>query len=193
MRFVFMIAVAALQLVAQTKGKMDQPAPWKRHVMTSKGDWFDTPASHPLAYFTEYPALLDESGDFCYLCTAEKRLAAARSAREPRAEVRLVGKVGKLSIYDVYYRFRSEGSVDWKSILVKAGPETFREIYHCQPTQVDARALPSALIRVGTEVLLQSRYFIGGNRGMVEEDYYSFRQSGPIRVDVPKGIKDRER
>jgi hypothetical protein len=125
--------------------------------------------------------------------TPEKRLAAAKAAKEPRAEVRLVGKIGTFFIYDVFYRFQSEGSVDWKSILVKVGPDRYREIYHCEPTQVDARALPSALIRVGTEVFLHSRYSVGGNKGMVEDDYYSFRQNGPIRVDLPKALKDHNR
>ncbi len=193
MRLVIMTAVVALQLIAQTKDEMDQPGPWKRHVMTPKDRWFDKPEPHPLAYFTAYPALLNESGDFCYLCTPEKKLAAAKAAKEPRAEVRLVGKIGTLSIYDVYYRFQSEGSVDWKSILIKTGPDSYREIYHCEPTQVDARALPSVLIRVGREVMLHSQYFVGGNKGMVEDDYYSFRPNGPIRVDLPKVPKDGEK
>ena len=193
MRCIVVIAVVGLQLIAQTKDNMDQPGPWKRHVLTPKGRWFDKPVPHPLTYFTENPALLDESGDFCYLCTPERRLEAAKAAKEPRAEVRFVGKIGTLSIYEVYYRFQSEGSVDWKSILVKVGPDAYREIYHCQPTQVDARAPPSAIIRAGTEVLLHSRYFFGGNLGMVEDDHYSFRQNGPIRVDLPKVTKDRER
>ena len=37
---------------------------------------------------------------------------------------------------------------------------------------MDARALPSVLVRVGNEVLLHTRYFVGGNKGMVEDDYY---------------------
>src|SRR5690349_7014724 len=111
MRLAILTTFAVLQLIAQTKDEMDRPGPWKRHVMTPKGDWFDTPASHPLAYFTEYPALLDESGDFCYLCTPDKRLAVAKAAKGPRAEVRLVGKIRTLPIYDVYYRFQSEGSI----------------------------------------------------------------------------------
>lgn len=30
-------------------------AAWLRHVMTPKSEWFDTPAPHPLSYFTDYP------------------------------------------------------------------------------------------------------------------------------------------
>src|ERR1051326_2635070 len=43
MRLVIMTAFALLPLIAQTKGGMDEPGPWKRHVLTTKGDWFDAP------------------------------------------------------------------------------------------------------------------------------------------------------
>jgi hypothetical protein len=182
MRFMAAL-ILALPLIAQPKTERDQPGPWKRHVMTPKGGWFDTPAPHPLAHFTQYPALLDESGDFCYLCSPEKKLAEAKAAKEPKAEVKLVGTIRGLTIYDVFYHFQSEGAVDWKSILVRTAPKAYREIYHCEPTQVDARALPSIIVRVGTELLLNSRYIAGGNKGMYTDDYYWFGQTGPTLVD----------
>jgi hypothetical protein len=168
--------------------------------MTSKDAWFDTPPSHPLAHFTRYPILLDESGDFCYLCTLQKKLAVAKAATEPKAEASLVGTIKGLTIYDVFYRFQSEGEVDWKSILVKTEPNVYREIYHCEPTQIDAQAFPSVIVRVGPEFLLNSRYVAGGNKGIYHDDYYWFGQTGPIRVDfapiwaagqavLPKGIQ----
>jgi hypothetical protein len=176
--------VLALQVSAQPNAEENQHGPWKRHVMTPKDRWFDTPTPHPLAYFTQYPALLDMSGDFCYLCTPEKRLAAAKAAKEPKAEVHLVGVIRGFTIYDLFYRFQSDGAVDWKSILVKIGADSYREIYHCEPTQVDASALPSVIIRVGTEPLLKSQYFVGGNRGDFEDDYFWFGKNGPTLVDL---------
>jgi hypothetical protein len=41
----------------------------------------DKPKPHPLSYFTQYLWLLDEDSDICYLCTPEKRLAAAKQGR----------------------------------------------------------------------------------------------------------------
>ncbi len=197
--YIIATQMLALPLVAQPQTDRDQPGPWKRHVMTPKGGWFDTPTPHPLAYFTRYPALLDESGDFCYLCTPQKKLSAAMAAKEPKAEVRLVGTIKGLTIYDVFYRFESDGAVDWKSILIKTAPNVYREILHCEPTHVDARALPSVITQLGTELLLNSRYFAGGNKGMYVDDYYSFDQIGPTLVDfapilaagravLPKGV-----
>jgi hypothetical protein len=182
MRFMTAL-ILALPLIAQPKTERDQPGPWKRHVMTPKGGWFDTPSPHPLAHFTQYPALLDESGDFCYLCSRQKKLAEARAAREPGAEVRRVGTIQGLTIYDVFYHFQSEGAVDWKSILVRTAPNVYREIYHCEPIGVDATALPSIIVRVGTELLLNSRYIAGGNKGIYVDDYYWFGQTGASLVD----------
>jgi hypothetical protein len=190
MRFFLAIVLLAAKIVAQTGVEVGQPGPWKRHVITAKGEWFDSSTAHSLAYFTQYPLLLDE--EFCYLCTPGKRLADAKAAKEPRAEVHLVGKIRGLLIYDVFYRF-NDGTVAWKSILVKTGPDRYREIYRREPTQVDARVLPSTLVRIGQETLLHARYSVGGNGGEFEDDYYSFRQNGPIRVDLPQALTDRER
>jgi hypothetical protein len=75
---------------------------WKRYVTTPKGAWFDTPTPNSLAHFTPYPALLDESGDFCYLCSAQKKLSMAMAATEPKAQVNEVGNIDGLTIYDIF-------------------------------------------------------------------------------------------
>ena len=79
-------------------------AAWLRHVMTPKSEWFDTPAPHPLSYFTDYPMLRDASGDFCYLCTPEKKLAEAKKVKV-KTDLTLVGKLAGFAIYDLYYHF----------------------------------------------------------------------------------------
>src|SRR5271157_2646044 len=109
-------------------------AAWQRHVGTPKGDWFDQPEPHPLAYFTEYPMLRNESGDFCSLCSPDKRLAEAKK-QQVGSDLRLVGTLGGFEVYDLFYRFKCQGCVDSKSILVKTGPDEYREIYHREPTQ----------------------------------------------------------
>ena len=127
---------------------VDASAAWQRHVMTPKDDRFDTPPPRSLAYFTEYPMLRDKSGDFCYLCSPEKRLAEAKKEKIA-TEISLVGTLAGFQIYDLFYRFSCEGCVDWKLILVKTGQDQYREIYHVQPTQVDAHAAASFLVNVG--------------------------------------------
>jgi len=86
-------------------------------------------------------------------------------------------------IYDLFDRFKCEGCVDWKSILVKKGKDQYREIYHVQPTQVDALAAAATLVSVGQDRLLRARYLVGGNQGMYSDDYYWFDENGPVLVD----------
>ena len=160
-----------------------QAAPaWQRHVLTPKGDRFDTPEPHPLAYFTQYAMLREETGDFCYLCSPEKRLAEAKKHLVP-TEMKWVGILEGFEIYDLFYHFQCHGCVDWKAILVKTGTDRYREIYHVEPTQIDAHAGSSFLVSAGQEKLLVARYMVGGNKGMYSDDYYWFDRAGATWVD----------
>src|SRR5207249_928577 len=97
---------------------------------TPKGEEDDIPQPHSLSYFTRYPSLRDEDGDFCYLCSAEKRLELAKQQVE-RAEVRRVGIIRGYVIYVLYYFGRAQ-EPDWESILVRTQPGQYREIWHYQ-------------------------------------------------------------
>src|SRR6202012_300042 len=46
-------------------------AQWQRIVSTDKGGTPDTPAPHPLSYWTTDPIQRNESGDFCLGCHLE--------------------------------------------------------------------------------------------------------------------------
>jgi len=164
---------------------------WQRHVMTAKDDRFDTPQSHPLAYFTQCPMLREEDGDFCYLCSPEKRLAEAKKHSMP-TELKLVGTIKGFAIYDLFVRFEAGGGLAWKSILVKTGKDRYREIYHCEPTQIDAYAGSSFLVSVGGEQLLGAVYMIGGNKGSYSDDYYWFDRGGAHWVDF-SGVRKAAR
>jgi protein gp37 len=72
--------------------------------------------------------LRDESGDFCFLCTPEQKLEEAKKSKI-RAEVQPVGVLSGFEIDDAFYRQECEGCGASKSILVKTGPDQFREIY----------------------------------------------------------------
>ena len=156
-------------------------AAWRRHVLTGKDDWFDVPAPHSLAYFTRYPALRDESGDACYLCTDDEKLVSAMQSKV-RSELKLVGTLAGFEVYDLFYRFQCEGCVDHKAILVRTGVDEYREIYHLEPTHADA-FVGSSVINVGREQLLGTRYMDGGNKGAYSDDFFWFAKSGATWVD----------
>jgi hypothetical protein len=154
-------------------------AEWQRRVVTPKGERLDSPPSHPLSYFTQYPSLRDEDHDFCYLCSPEKSLAVAKQ-RKDRAEVKLVGRVREFEVYDVFYFFDEKAEPDWKSILIKTQPGQYREIWHYQ--RVEGGIWPSYLLRVGNETLLglsDDCY-----KQQVIQEYYWFGKDGPVRIDL---------
>jgi len=179
------------RLLAFTLVAIQANATWQRHVLTPKDSWFDIPAPHPLAYFTKYPALRDQSGDVCYLCSDDERLVSAMQARI-RSELKFVGALAGFEVYDLFYRFQCEGCVDHKAILVKTGVDEFREIYHVQPAQIDAFAGSSFVINVGKEQLLGTRYVVGGNQGSNCDDFFWFGKSGATVVDF-EGVRKAAR
>jgi len=178
MRFLALAALLSSMMVAQPQADRGQPGPWKRYVTTPKGAWFDSPAPQPLAHFTRYPALLDMSGDFCYLCSPEKKLSTAKATKEPKAEVHEVGSIGGWTIYDVFYRFQSEGAIDWKSILVRTGPDEYREIYHDEPAE--GKPNPSFLIKIGEETVVGVRD--NAYRMDLLEEYWCFDAGAPLQL-----------
>jgi hypothetical protein len=154
-------------------------APWQRKVATGKSTWVDTPQPHPLAYFTAYPMTRIE--DSCGICTAEN-LAEAKKVKA-QADLKLVGTLSGFAIYDLYYHFEDNPGPDTKLILVKTGSDQYREIYHREPTQTDARAEPSRFVEVGDERILEAVYDVGGNGGDYTRDYFWFDKGGATLID----------
>lgn len=66
---------------------------------------------------------------------------------------------------------------------MQTGSDEYREIYHREPTQVDANAEPSVVVTVGDDQFLEASYFVGGNGGDVTHDYFWFDKTGPTLVD----------
>jgi len=91
----------------------------------------------------------------------KKRLTQAKTYK-CRTELTLAGTLAGFSIYDLYYRFNPQNGDDTKVILVKVGPDQYREIYRRHPTQNDARVAPSRFVRVGNDQLRRLDTFVGG-------------------------------
>ncbi len=153
-------------------------ADWPRLVITPKGADLDTPGAQSLKYFTEYPLLRDESGDFCYLCKPEERLARAKEEKS-RADLKLVGRIGRFSAYDIFYYFGDDQEPAWKSIVVQTRPNSYQEIYHDQPSE--GQPNPSFLVHASKEPLLcvvDNVY-----RWDAQEECFWFAVDGVVRID----------
>jgi hypothetical protein len=157
---------------------------WQRHAVSGRGDAFDTPAPHSLAYFTQDPFLRDDGMDFCDDCTPQGK-ATVHARHKFKTELRRVGNLHGFAIYDLFYYFDDHiatGQIDWKSILVQSSTGAYREIYHLQP--INAVISPSFFARAGTDEILVTFDPIPGTGNHVYEDYFWFGPEGPLRIDT---------
>ena len=169
-------------------------AQWPRMVFGPKGGGVDNPPPHSLKYFTEYPRLRDESRYFCPRCTPEQRLAEAKQEKA-QTDLRLVAMLGEISVYDLFYYFGGNVEPEWKSLLVRTGPDEYREIYHDQPTS--GKVENSFMIEAGESTLVgvvdevhkqeeQEHYFLIDQRGVIRLDF------GPVWDAAQKLVPDVE-
>jgi hypothetical protein len=59
---------------------------WQRHVLSGKGESFDLPQPHRLAYFIRDPFLRDDGDDFCSDCSPAGKATVHKHHRS-RTEV----------------------------------------------------------------------------------------------------------
>jgi len=157
---------------------------WQRHVISGKGESFDTAEPHPLSYFVADPFLRDDGNDFCSDCSPSGK-AAVHLQHKFRTKLKKVSTLQGFAIYDLFYSFdehATTGEIDWKSILVEVAPGQFREIYHLQP--IAAKVAPAFLLNAGGEELLGTRDIIPGTGIYYYEDYFWFSPAGAERVDI---------
>ena len=170
-------------------------AQWER-VITGDAS-FDTPdhpSPHPLSYFTRRPFLRGFENSLCD--DSETPQGTAECARDfsAKVSVRSVGTLSGFHIVELLYTFTPTDNVTdkipqmWKSILVKTGTDSYREIYHLQsyaaPSIPDHSKLePSRIVHVGTETVLATRDSDGGNGGGCYEAYWWFSPDGPQPLD----------
>lgn len=163
---------------------------WSRVLFSGKGESSDAPSPHPLSYFTANPYLRDDGEDFCGLCTPEGR---AKSAEQYaiRPMVRPVGVLAGYRIVDVLYDVRrrddsGHSEIGWKSILVEAGPNSYREIFHLQASGGAPPLKPSSIVTSGSERVLATMDFDGGVGGGCWEGYWWFDLAGPHALDFSR-------
>ena len=177
-----MRAVSTFLIVTALLG-VPSHAEWRRHVVSGKGAFFDTPQPHSLSYFRRDPFLRDDANDFCISCSPAEKASLHLKIRS-RTELHPIGVLAGFTLFDVLYFFESEETPRWKFVLVKTGRDLYREIFHVQRTQTDQNVGLSSLVRAGKEQILSTRAFAGGNKGIEYGDYFWFNESGPVMVDV---------
>lgn len=103
--------------------------------------------------------------------------------RKTRTNLRLVGKVGTISVYDLEYFFTDEGKwPDMRSVLVETGPDQFHEI-EVDLNHVQSGMIPSVIIEADHQLILKVKWSDGGFYGIPHETYYLLAQDGETTTD----------
>lgn len=165
-------------------------AQWSRTVFSGKGESQDIPSPHPLNYFTANPFLRDDGNDLCALCTPEGRAKSALKY-SIRVVVRPVGTLAGFRILDALYyggELNHPGStgINWKSILVRVGPNRYKEIFHLQESGTTRPIEPSSIVSSDGEQVLATMNSDGGNSGGCWDGYWWFDRAGPHRLDFSR-------
>jgi hypothetical protein len=155
-------------------------AAWERHVVAGGHETIDHPPAHSLAFFTRQPLLRSEDPNTFWNLTPEQKVAQAKSEKAT-VEVNFVGTLRDFAIYDVLIRFEQAERV-WKLILVKIGPNRFREIYHLEAAY-DTEIEHPFVAKVGPEYILVSRDVFAGNGVETCQAYFWFDKGGPMWID----------
>lgn len=162
-------------------------AQWQR-IIAGSVSWNnpDHPTAHPLAYFTQHPFLRAYENSLCHSNDP------ANCANEYKAKVsaRTVGIIEGFKIIELTYTFTPQKDPDndlpqiWKSLLVKTGADSYREIFHLQNNLTDPPKLePSKIVHIGPETVLMTQDSDGGNGGGCFEGYWWFDRDGPHSLD----------
>jgi hypothetical protein len=111
-----------------------------------------------------------------------------------RTELREVGEIGSFAVYDlVYFNGEDTGEtkpVHLRSVLVKVGPDSFREV-HVQETL--GAVFPTEIMQVGQQRVIKLKLEDGGMYHIVYEDYFFLTSGGLQRLDFGPVIAAAER
>lgn len=176
-----------LSLIALTLPAWGQ---WQRQVFTVKRDWRDEAVPHALSYYMEDPFLRDDGNILCIKCDTAAGKAASAKQYSVAVHQHQVGTLAGFNIVETLYQFTDReqpdaGDIWWKSILVQKekDKDEYAEIYHLQTWMRPDDLKPTEILHAGSEDVLGTRDFEGGNGGYCWEDYWSFDSAGPHEVD----------
>jgi hypothetical protein len=127
------------------------------------GERSDSPPAHDLAYFRVDPCSRSDPNDRVLQCGQQPTPMELNQRLKTRTKLRVVGKVGAFTIYDLLYFF-STGRPDpgMRSVLIETAPNQFHEIHvrdrtswgtlFVKPPEGFSRNLPQRRIDVGTHL-----------------------------------------
>jgi hypothetical protein len=162
-----------------------------------KSYFTESPPPHSLAYFETDPCLRPDTDHLvgsleCGKWPGAPPPDAAELERRANTTTELVelGEIGDFTIYDLWYARLQRGR-DLRSILIKTGPDEYREVnvnFCRQPTYP-----ASEVVDLDGEKMLLVEYHDGGNNSNITKTPYVIGPAGLERPDfsaVGKAISD---
>jgi hypothetical protein len=154
----------------------------------------DSPPAHRPSYFQVDPCARSDPKDRFLQCVTGTPPPTAEPPQNIRTELREVGDIGSFAVYDlVYFNGEDTGEtkpVQLRSVLVKVGPDSFREV-HVQ--EALGAVLPTEIMQVGQQRLIEVKPEDGGMYHIVYEDYFILTSGGLQHLDFGPVIAAAER
>jgi hypothetical protein len=161
-------------------------AQWNRYLPNDGGN--DTPDPHHLKYFTHDAMFRGpyDARDSCDGCTPEETVEIGKKGR---ADVVKIGELNGFEVQVVTYSCScTQAGGPWKpakSLIVRTGPDEFRELLYVRQFDQFASFPDPAIVRADeNHALLWLWVDEGGNKHPVEDYYFRFDSNGPARVDL---------
>jgi len=156
-------------------------ADWRRFLVEEPRT--DPAPPRTLSYFSHDAFLRPES---CVNCTAEQ---VGENAATAQTEIVNIGEVRGLGVFDVTYQVQHKPV--GKSIIVKTGPDEYREIFYAEDfSGGGGRFYPTQIVSAGeNQMLVWLRADYGGNRHPIEDFLIQLDSDGSRRVDLDPVLK----
>jgi hypothetical protein len=110
-----------------------------------------------------------------------------------RTKMRIVGKMGAFTIYDLEYFFSfNVTSPGMRSVLVETAPNQFHEI-HVRDSSGFATLYPTRILVAGWQSVIKVKFDDGGNYRFVYEDYFVIKDGEAVLLDFEPVFQAAER
>jgi hypothetical protein len=167
-------------------------AQWKRYGTSLMGGWAtDSPPAHDLSYFRSDPCSRTDTKARVSWCCQFGSLER-KERPEAHTNLRIVGKIGVFTIYDLEYLGDDESAPFMRSVLVQTAPGQFHEI-HLQEVMSLGTLYPSEMVSAGRQAILAVRSYDGNMFHILDENYFSILPSGPVLLDFAPVLEAAER
>ena len=153
---------------------------WKRYSRLDFGGGSDSPPPHALAYFQADPCSRTGQEDRVAQCNEHPSAAELEHRRKTHTDLQVIGKIGALTVYDLYYYFPDvdPDRPGMRSILVGATRQQLHEI-HVADNSPLGTLFPTEILHVGNQGILKVKADDGGNFHIVKPVFDAAKKAVP--------------